>query len=185
MIKNYLLVALRNLKRNKAFSFINILGLALGMACSLLIMLWVKDERNIDKFNKNTKQLYAIYEKQYYDNTIQAAYDTPGILADELKKIFPEVQYASGFAMKSPSTFQVGDKIMKVRRTYYIYQLPRSAGFSNIYYYSTHKRNRSKKSIGSFSNTNCFLAIKRFYTTGIACIYNCSSHRMVGHAQMA
>jgi hypothetical protein len=50
MLKNYLLIAIRNLKKDKVFSLINILGLALGMACSLLILLWIQDERNKDKF---------------------------------------------------------------------------------------------------------------------------------------
>ena len=58
MIKNYLKTALRNLRRNKVFSFINISGLALGMACSLLILLWVKSEYNVDSFNKNSSRLY-------------------------------------------------------------------------------------------------------------------------------
>ncbi len=113
MIKNYLLVALRNLRRNKVFSFINILGLALGMACSLLILLWVNDERNMDRFNKNTEQLYSVYERQYYDSKIDAFHATPGILADEMKRVLPEVQYASGLAWEDLSTFQAGDKIMK------------------------------------------------------------------------
>src|SRR6266487_1410658 len=113
MLKNYLLVALRNLRRNKVFSFINILGLALGMACSLLILLWVNDERNMDRFNKNTEQLYSVYERQYYDSKIDAFHATPGILADEMKRVLPEVQYASGLAWEDLSTFQAGDKIMK------------------------------------------------------------------------
>ena len=57
MIKNYFKVAWRNLVRNKAFSTINILGLALGLTCSMLIMLWVQDERSVDGFHKNGKQL--------------------------------------------------------------------------------------------------------------------------------
>jgi ABC-type antimicrobial peptide transport system permease subunit len=113
MLKNYLLVALRNLKKNKTFSLINILGLALGLACSLLIFLWVNDERNMDKFNAHTNQLYSVYERQYYDNKIDAFHATPGILADQMKKDLPEVQYASGMAWEDLSTFQVGDKIMK------------------------------------------------------------------------
>jgi ABC-type antimicrobial peptide transport system permease subunit len=113
MIKNYLLTAIRNLKKNKVFSFINILGLALGMACSLLIMLWVNDERNMDKFNKNTKQLYSVYEKQFYDNKIEAFHGTPGVMADEMKRVLPEVIYASGFAWKDQHTFQSGEKIIK------------------------------------------------------------------------
>jgi putative ABC transport system permease protein len=113
MLKNYLLIAFRNLKKDKVFSLINILGLALGMACSLLIMLWIRDERNQDKFNKNTTQLYSVYERQYYDNKIDAFHSTPGIMADEMKRVLPEVKYASGMAWEDPATFQVGDKIME------------------------------------------------------------------------
>jgi len=113
MLKNYLLTAIRNLKKNKAFSLINILGLALGLACSLLIMLWVNDERNMDKFNKNTKQLYSVYERQFYDNKIEAFHGSPGVMADEMKRVLPEVVYASGFAWRDSHTFQSGEKIIK------------------------------------------------------------------------
>lgn len=113
MIKNYLKVAIRNLSKSKVFSLINILGLALGMACSLLILLWVNDERRMDSFSKNTTQLYSVYERQYYDNKIDAFHSTPGVMADEMKKVFPEVEYASGFAWENLTTFQVGDKILK------------------------------------------------------------------------
>ncbi len=113
MLKNYLLVAIRNLRKNKAFSIINILGLALGLGCSLLIFLWVSDERNMDKFNAQGRQLFSVYERQYYDNRIEAFHGTPGILGDEMKKVLPEVKYASGMAWNDLATFQVGDKIMK------------------------------------------------------------------------
>jgi len=113
MIKNYLLVAFRNIRKNKTFSFINITGLALGMACSLLILLWVNDENSMDKFNKETDRLYSVYERQYYDNKIDAFHATPGVLADEMKRVLPDVQYASNFAWQDESAFQVGDKIIK------------------------------------------------------------------------
>jgi len=113
MIKNYLLIALRNLRKNKVFSFINILGLALGMACSLLILLWVRDEQSINKFHINRNQLYTIYERQYYDNKIDAIYSTPGLMSDEMKRVLPDIQYATGFAWNNTNTFQVGDKIQK------------------------------------------------------------------------
>src|SRR5215467_7851738 len=113
MVKNYFITAIRNLRKNKIFSFINISGLALGMACSLLILLWVNDERNMDAFNKNTKQLYSVYERQFYDSKIDAFHSTPGVLADEMKRVLPEVVYASGFAWGEYYTFQVGDKILK------------------------------------------------------------------------
>src|SRR5688500_6116754 len=72
MLKNYLLTAWRNFWKNRTFSFINTTGLALGMTCSLLIMLWIQDERKIDSFHENKEHLYSIYERQYYDGKVTA-----------------------------------------------------------------------------------------------------------------
>ncbi len=60
MIKNYLIVALRNLLRNKVYSFINIAGLSIGLACAMLIILYVKDEVSYDRFHKNVNTIYRI-----------------------------------------------------------------------------------------------------------------------------
>lgn len=118
MIKNYWLTAWRNMVRNKAFSFINIMGLALGLTCSLLIMLWVQDEKDVDRFHKNEKYLYQVYERNYYDGKVDASYTTQGLLAQELKRVIPEIQFASGFeyaaAPGSQSTFQSGERIEKM-----------------------------------------------------------------------
>src|SRR5579871_99352 len=113
MLKNYLIVALRNLRRNKIFSFINIIGLGLGMACSLLIILWVQDEKSIDSFHANNSRLYNIYERQYYDGKVEAGYYTPGQLGSEIKKKIPEIEYACNYDWGGRSTFQLGDKIIK------------------------------------------------------------------------
>ena len=109
MLRNYLTVALRNLLRHRIFSLINILGLGLGLACSLLIGLWVRDERAVDAFH--APQLFSVYERQFYDGKVVGQYATPGVLADELKKVIPEVRYASGFAWENKATFAVGNKI--------------------------------------------------------------------------
>jgi hypothetical protein len=113
MLKNYLITAIRNLKRNKIFSAINILGLALGMACSLLIMLWVQHEKSINAFHTNAKRLYVIYEQQYENGNVNSGYFTPGVLAEEIKRKMPEVEASSSYAWTELSTFQVGDKIIK------------------------------------------------------------------------
>jgi putative ABC transport system permease protein len=118
MIKNYLKIAWRNLWKNKAFSAINIFGLALGLACSLLIMLWVQDELNMDKFNANSSLLYQIYERQHYDHKVEAMTATPGLLAAELKKVIPDIKYATEFSWNLDHTFQVGDKILKLNGCY-------------------------------------------------------------------
>src|SRR3954447_22299025 len=118
MIRNYFIVAWRNLVRNKTFSMINITGLALGVGCCLLIMLWVQDERSKDTFHVNGKYLYQVYERQYYDGKVEAGYPTQGLLAEELKRIIPEIQYASSFEHASApgtlSTFEAGSKIIKL-----------------------------------------------------------------------
>lgn len=118
MVKSYFKIAWRVLVRNKAFSLINIMGLALGLACSLLIFLWVQDERNVDAFHSNKKYLYQVYERQSYDGKVEASYPTQGLLAQELKKKIPEVLYASGFehaaAPGAQTTFEAGNKILKM-----------------------------------------------------------------------
>ena len=113
MFKNYLKTAFRNLWKNKVFSVINIMGLALGLACSLLIMLWVNDEYNVDAFHKNGTQLYSVYEKQYRDNEYIAFYGGPGMMADEMKRVLPEVQYATNSSWNELSTFEANNKIIK------------------------------------------------------------------------
>src|SRR5882672_10477442 len=63
MYKNYFKTAFRNLRRNKVYSFINIAGLSLGLACAMLIMLYVKDEVSYDRFHKNVNQVYRVVNK--------------------------------------------------------------------------------------------------------------------------
>lgn len=113
MLRNYFNTALRNLFKNKAFSLINILGLGLGMACSLMIWLWVQDEKMMDAFHGNEANLYTIYERQYHDGMVDGTYNTPGPLADELKIVFPEVKYATGLSSDKLLVFEANGKVLK------------------------------------------------------------------------
>jgi putative ABC transport system permease protein len=115
MIRNYLAVAWRNLWKNKSFSAINILGLALGITCSLLIMLWVRDEYQVDAFHKNGERLYSVYQNTWFDGKIESGHYTPGPMPDEMKRVLPEVTHACGFAWNSWNTFAAGEKIMKIQ----------------------------------------------------------------------
>ena len=92
MFKNYLKIAFRNLVRHKAFSFINIFGLALGMTSSILIMLWVQDELSFNKFHKNGPHLYRIMANLNWDE-IQTDQNTPQPLAEALRKDIPEITH--------------------------------------------------------------------------------------------
>ncbi|RDC65451.1 ABC transporter permease [Adhaeribacter pallidiroseus] len=92
MFQNYLKIAWRNLLRHKAFSFINILGLALGMTCSILIALWVQDELSYNTFHKNGPQLYRIMANLNWGE-IQTGTNTPQPLAEALRKDIPEITH--------------------------------------------------------------------------------------------
>src|ERR1700761_698667 len=114
MIKNYLKVAWRNLVKNKPHTFINIAGLSVGLACSLLILLWVQSELNTDAFHKNAKNLYQVYERQTFDHKTIGQYLTPGLLGNELKRTTPEIKYAISANFGETRTFKVGDKLLKL-----------------------------------------------------------------------
>jgi ABC-type antimicrobial peptide transport system permease subunit len=114
MLKNYFRAGWRAIKSNKFFSLINILSLALGLTCSLLIFLWVQDEKSMDRFHANKDRLYTIYERVYSNGTTTGGYHTPGPLAAELKRLFPEVEYASASVMPNKLTFEVGEKKLKL-----------------------------------------------------------------------
>jgi putative ABC transport system permease protein len=118
MLKNYLKLAWRSLTRNKKFSAINIFGLALGISTSLLILLWVQDERAVDAFHVNGQHLFQVYERTIRDGKVEAGYATQGLLAEELKRVIPDVQYAAAFdyaaAPGTKNTLQVDEKIIKM-----------------------------------------------------------------------
>jgi ABC-type antimicrobial peptide transport system permease subunit len=118
MFKNYFKAAWRNLVNNKAHSFINIAGLSVGLACSLLIFLWVQNELRVDAFYENDSRLYKVYEREYYKDHIDGNYDTPGPLAEELKKKIPEVEDAVMLQEGNElTTLQANNKILKTEGT--------------------------------------------------------------------
>src|SRR6476659_7969158 len=69
MLRNYFKTAFRNLARNKIYAFINIAGLSIGLACAMLIMLYVKDEVSFDKFHKDVNHIYRIVSKSKFNGT--------------------------------------------------------------------------------------------------------------------
>lgn len=89
MFKNYFKIALRNLSKNKIHTFINIIGLAIGMTCAILILLWVQDELSYDKFHKNADRIYRV-GLYFPGKSIRIAQNRPP-LAKTLKNEFPEI----------------------------------------------------------------------------------------------
>src|SRR5262245_55573802 len=89
MIQNYIKLTLRNLSRQKAFSFINITGLAVGLASSLIILLWVQDELSFDRFHSKADRTYRITAEASELNMAIS----PAPMAPALQETFPEIEF--------------------------------------------------------------------------------------------
>lgn len=108
MKKHYFIIILRNLIRNKTFSAINITGLAVGMACVILISQWVIDEIGFDTFHKNKENIYRIYH--YTGNFQERDIETPAPLAPAIQNEIPEIVNYVRYTGISRIYFQYGDK---------------------------------------------------------------------------
>jgi ABC-type antimicrobial peptide transport system permease subunit len=115
MLQSYIKIAFRNLTRDKAFALTNLLGLSVGTACCLLIFLWVAHECHMDNFHVNGQQLFTVYERYRHDGQVGAGYNTRWLLANEMKKVIPDIELASGLAFNRQETFQVNDKILQMQ----------------------------------------------------------------------
>jgi putative ABC transport system permease protein len=91
MIHNFFLITLRNIGRNVAFTFINVTGLAVGLAASLLILLWVQDELSYEKFNEKASSIYRVEEDQFYSGERYHVTVTPHPSGPVWKAKIPEI----------------------------------------------------------------------------------------------
>ncbi|QEC65977.1 FtsX-like permease family protein [Panacibacter ginsenosidivorans] len=94
MIRNYLKIAWRNLFRNKGFSITNILGLTIGITCTMLILLWVYDELTYDKFQKNYDNIYQVIANRDFNNQVFTDRSMVLPLASELEHSSPQIKHA-------------------------------------------------------------------------------------------
>jgi len=101
MFSSFFKIFFRQVKKHKGYSFINIFGLAVGITCSLLIMLWVLDELSYDRFHANAEQLYRIEQDQNYSGRKYHVNVTPYPMAEGAKAEIPEIKYASPFSYVS------------------------------------------------------------------------------------
>ena len=120
MLKNYLKVALRTMQRNKLFSVINIIGLAIGLTCMVLLVLWIQDEVNYDRFHKDIDRIYltAAHVKKTHVEYMDPA-SVPGV-GPLLEDVFPEIEESSRFLYgRRTYVFRYGDKVFTENRVYH------------------------------------------------------------------
>ncbi|MGD8306677.1 MAG: ABC transporter permease [Ignavibacteria bacterium] len=97
MFKNYLTIAFRNFFRNKLFSFINVFGLAIGLAVCTIIYLWIDQELNYDSFHENADRVYRIERELFRDNSYSRWPITSGSYIQALVDDYPEIENATRF----------------------------------------------------------------------------------------
>ena len=119
MFRNFVKTTFRNLWKNKGFSFLNIFGLGIGIACAGLIFLWVEDEMNFDQFNTKKNQLYFIKENQKYDAYTATFGSTPGVLGPAMLAEIPGIANTCRITESGDTRLiTIGDKTMYATGNY-------------------------------------------------------------------
>jgi putative ABC transport system permease protein len=119
MIKNYLILTIRNLKLNRGYFIINLLGLTIGITAFILIVLWIKAETSYDKFHKNAGNIYRVDYLLYEEGILeQHSASGSGAIGKEIKNAFPEVAGYTRF-VRTESLIKYGDKTFKEKNILY------------------------------------------------------------------
>ena len=118
MFRNYLKIAVRSLLKHKLYASINVFGLALGMACSLLIGLWVKDELSYDRFLPDADHIHFVRISSLYQGETFTGFQTPAPLQEAIAKDIPEVAAVTKIDYGPELLIKVGTKAAKERGHY-------------------------------------------------------------------
>ena len=119
MFKNYVLITLRNLLKNSVYSLINITGLAIGIASSILILLWVFDELGYDKFHPKADRLYQVWINAAYDGKINSWTSVPLPTYEAMKTADPNIVNASVADWGGDHLLTVGETRIR-KRGYFV-----------------------------------------------------------------
>jgi putative ABC transport system permease protein len=118
MLQNYFKIAVRSLLKNKLFSFINIFGLALGMTCSLLIWLWVKDEVSFNHSYPRLENMYMVRSGSEWKGTYSVGTVTPGPWIESFEKEVPEIEAITKITWDKELLVKAGEKTTKENGIY-------------------------------------------------------------------
>ncbi|MGZ3852459.1 MAG: ABC transporter permease [Flavisolibacter sp.] len=113
MLKNYFKIAWRNLFRNKSFSITNVLGLTIGITCTILILLWVQDEVGYDRFHQNYSSIYKVMATRNFNNQIFTDPNMVLPLAKSIESDVPQVKQAVVTTQRYPTVLSYGDTKLK------------------------------------------------------------------------
>ncbi len=107
---NYLKISFRNIKRYKIHSVINIAGLAIGICCCILILLWIQDELSFDRFHVNVSRIFRVAKEEHRTEEIELSARTPPPLAKALVRDIPEIEMATRYGRWENRNISFGGK---------------------------------------------------------------------------
>ncbi len=119
MIRYYLKITFRNLLKNRVSTLINLLGLGVGIACAMMLFLYMQDELSFDKHHQNYDRIYRVISHFKIPTEEKKIPLSPGILASTLKKDFPEVEEAVYFYKKRQAFIATGERKFYQKKVYY------------------------------------------------------------------
>ena len=119
MFKNYLRASFRNLQKNKLYSVVNLLGLSIGLACCLLIFMYVKDEISYDRYHNKADRIYRLAFKEDRGYKQVNFPISPGAFAPALVEEFPEIQEAVRFRKLDDAPVKYNQKSFTEPRSFY------------------------------------------------------------------
>jgi predicted permease len=118
MFRNYFKTTIRNLRKNKGYTFLNIFGLAIGIACATLIFLWVEYELTFNHYFTNRDNLYNVKNQQTYDGTTFTFDATPGVMAEAIKAEIPGIKNTSRCTWGNQLLFSLNNKTIYEQGNY-------------------------------------------------------------------
>lgn len=118
MIKNYIKIAWRNITKSKGYAVINIGGLGIGMAASVLILIWVQFELSVDRFHENSDRIYAVWRNATMQGEIFSWDYTPAPYAPTLIEQYPEVEAVARITEWDPQLVTVGENNFYEKATF-------------------------------------------------------------------
>jgi putative ABC transport system permease protein len=119
MLKNYLKITLRNIKRYKGYAFINTAGLAIGMACCILIVLYIQSELSFDRYHEKSERIYLLKRHGLYGGKELTSSSNNALSAVYMKKDFPEVENTARIGFMPDPAVKYQEKKFYVGRALY------------------------------------------------------------------
>ncbi|MES1217587.1 MAG: ABC transporter permease, partial [Bacteroidota bacterium] len=110
MVRNFFIIAWRNMVRKKSFSFINITGLAIGMAAAMLISLWIQHEVSYDNFQEKKDRIYQVWNRYTIEGKTNCWNNTPNPMAAAIAQDYPEVEKTTRVIFLPPVKIDFGEK---------------------------------------------------------------------------